>query len=68
MGDTNYIVITGIVTAVTDKAVMLQMDDSPNADNDVWVPRSVINEGRDVEFEDTDLEVAEWFCDKEGLV
>jgi len=61
--ETEYVPIKGEVQAVTDKAVFLQQ---PNG-NETWVPRSVIDGGDAVEESDCDPNIAEWFCDKEGL-
>lgn len=50
----------------TDLALLLLLDD----DDEHWVPKSVIEDADDITTGDTDLEVqvAEWFCEKEGLV
>ncbi len=63
MSSTDYTIIEGTVIAETDKAVCLQRDD----DEDIWIPRSVIDGGDAMEEQDTDPLVADWFIDKEGL-
>lgn len=48
----------------TEMAVLCEVDG-----DEVWIPRSVIEDGEDLETGDTgDIEVAEWFAIKEGLV
>jgi hypothetical protein len=57
----------GHVSMVTDKAVLVQLDD----DEKKWIPRSVLSYRSDkaVETDDpTELEIADWFVQKEGLV
>lgn len=59
-----------VCDAETDKAIHCVMADTREG---VWIPRSVIADVdlRDEEFkgdEDFELEIYEWFAEKEGLV
>lgn len=55
--------LSGEVIKVTDGAVLFVTDD----DREVWVPRSVCLDGDEAEEGDTDLIVADWWLEKEGL-
>lgn len=35
--------------------------------DEIWIPRSLIQDGEEVRKHDTDLVVRTWFCEKEGL-
>lgn len=64
--DTNYTPIEGVVMHMTKKAVLLKVD----GEDDVWIPFSVIHEDDCAELEVgeyMEINVAEWFCEKEGL-
>lgn len=52
------------VEAETDLALLLVIDEES-----VWVPKSLIEEPDDYEVgnEDVEVEIAEWFCKREGL-
>ena len=51
------------ITRATDAAVLVELDD-----REVWIPRSVCLEGDALDVGDTDLIVADWFLEKEGLL
>ncbi len=59
--------------AETTKAILCVVSDGVNPvhTNEVWIPRSVIEESvRDDEFKgdsDFELVVAKWFCEKEDI-
>lgn len=61
--ETEHIPVQGTVKRATDKAILLEL---PNG-NEQWVPRSVIFDGDIYDEGDTNPEIAEWFCEKEGL-
>jgi hypothetical protein len=52
------------VVAQTDLAFLLSVDG-----DDRWVPKSVIEDPGEVDVgdEEIEIEVAEWFCENEGL-
>lgn len=50
------------VARTTAKAVLLA-----KGDFEVWVPRSVCEDGDELDMGDTDICVAEWFAEREGL-
>lgn len=51
------------IIRATDAAVLIDL-----GDREVWVPRSVCLEGDMLDVGDTDLIVADWFIEKEGLL
>lgn len=51
------------ITRTTDSAVLVDLDD-----RELWVPRSVCLEGDALDVGDTDIIVAAWFAEKEGLL
>lgn len=55
--------VRGTIIATTDMAVLLERKD----DDEVWIPRSVIDEGDSLEENDCDPLVKKWFINKEGL-
>jgi len=61
----DYEVVSGIITNCTDKALLIDF-----GYEELWVPRSVILDGFSYcEFsEDNEFEIADWFCEKEGLL
>lgn len=63
MSETDYCLVDCVVTRVTEKAALLELNDG----REVWVPRSCIEDGEDTAVFDKDVAVAEWFVDKEGL-
>ena len=63
MAETHHTSITGKIIATTDRAVLLE---EPSGD-ETWIPRSVIDGGDDIEEQDVDPNVADWFIEKEGL-
>lgn len=54
------------VVRETDLALLLRFEDG----DEVWIPKSVIESVDQIRDGDAELEVsiAEWFCEKEGLV
>lgn len=57
--------VSGTVVRVTPKAVLFEIDEE-----EVWIPRSVINGGERQEFEvddEIDFDVPTWFAEREGL-
>jgi hypothetical protein len=54
--------IDGTVKASTAKAVLVQQ-----GKREVWVPRSVIENGDELTKGDNDIRVESWFAEKEGL-
>jgi len=51
------------ITRATDRAVLIVYEG-----DEVWVPRSVCLEGDSLSVGDTDLIVADWWLEKEGLL
>ena len=61
-----YHSFTGNVEATTDKAVLFWFDD---LEEKHWIPRKCCAAGgEDIKMGDKDIEIAEWFCEKEGLI
>lgn len=58
-----YEPITGEVIRTTLLAVLVRDD----AGDEVWVPRSVCEDGDSLEKGDTDVRVEPWFAEKEGM-
>lgn len=56
--------VAGVVTRLTDKAVLYKLREQ---DRVVWIPRSQIQEGENVQLDDEDLQVSSWFIEKEAL-
>lgn len=56
--------IAGEVTKTFPKSVLVHL---PEQDRTLFIPRSVILDGDTLSPGDTDLVVAEWFCEKEGI-
>lgn len=59
------ITIDGVdqIIAATNRAVLVRLENL----KEVWIPRSLCDNGRDLEVGDTDICVEEWFAEKEGL-
>lgn len=69
MSEKQYTTIYGDVAYTTDKAVWFYLPDAVDDDDGTWIPRSLIEDGDQVEEdEDVDLNVETWFCEKEGLI
>ncbi|WP_048647528.1 hypothetical protein [Nitratireductor soli] len=51
------------ITRATDAAVLVDLDDQ-----EIWIPRSVCLEGDTLDVGDTDLIVADWWLEQEGLL
>lgn len=51
------------VIRTSGKAVLVRFIDL----REIWIPRSVCEGGCDLEEDDTDIVVADWFIKKEGL-
>jgi hypothetical protein len=54
--------ISAEITRATDKAVLVEIDGEQH-----WIPRSVCLEGDMLDVGDTDIIVADWWLEKEGL-
>ncbi len=59
------IVVVARVAAETPLALLLQIDDK-----EYWVPKSLIEDAAEIDIGDEDIEVelADWFARKEGIV
>lgn len=53
------------VIAETDLALLMELEDGEQ-----WFPKSVITDAEDIDVGDTEIEieVKEWFAEKEGLI
>lgn len=51
------------IVRTTAKAVLVRFTDG----RETWIPRSACEGGDDLEEGDTDIVVANWFIEKEGL-
>jgi hypothetical protein len=51
------------VKLVTTRAVLIQYDGL----REIWIPRSVIENGDTIAKDDEDVVVQEWFAEREGL-
>lgn len=56
------------VDAVTTKAIGLRRGAMTEHRALTWVPRSVVQDGDEIEIGETDLCVQAWFVEKEGLL
>jgi hypothetical protein len=54
--------VEGIIAA-TQKAVLVRFKNQ----EETWIPRSVCDDGSELEIGDTDIVVQTWFAEKEGL-
>lgn len=61
-------IIHGNVVIATPKAVKLRFFKQGEGVVEKWVPRSVITDGEKIPagYHD-DFEIADWFCEKEGI-
>lgn len=55
--------ISGEVKKTTGSAVLFELDSG----TEIWVPRSVCLDGDAADEGDTDLAVADWWLEKEGV-
>jgi len=60
----DFVEVAGEVIRTTEKAVLVRTV----GDDEVWVPRSMVEGGGAVQEGDEDIQVKEWFALKEGLV
>jgi hypothetical protein len=73
--DDLYITFAGVVVRATLRAVLFRFPDDtmtlpgiePRGAVERWIPRSVCEAGDDLDVGDTDIRIAEWFCEKEGI-
>lgn len=70
-----YDTLTGRVIAATERSVLVMLKDAYGEPRDVWIPRSLIEDGEKLVKADPfydggniDIEVKSWFCEKEGLI
>lgn len=57
------ITLSGEIIRTTDRAVLFRSETG----DETWIPRSVCPGGEDLEDGDTDILVARWFAEGEGL-
>lgn len=68
-----FIPIDGLAVDTTNLAVLVRIEgrrdpiSGRSSSREVWIPRSVLEDGNDVLSGDKDLWVKEWFAVKEGL-
>lgn len=62
-----FMPLVGEIIVATPKAVLLSFEEKKGVIREQWVPRSVIEDGEEVEEGDSEIAVREWFIDKEGL-
>ena len=55
-----------IVSIVTERAIAVRKQADVSADVQ-WIPKSQVQDGSEIVKHDTDIAVAKWFADKEGL-
>ena len=63
-------IITGDVLKTTRDAVLVRCRDTSDDFGfplEIWIPRSVLDDGENVDLDDTDFMIAEWFCNEKGL-
>jgi len=53
----------------TDLALLFLLSSSNGNQQEIWVPKSVIEDADDISVGDSDveIEIAEWFTEKEGI-
>ena len=67
---TQFFPLYGVVTVETDKAVLIELDVEEYGEmnaREIWVPRSVCEDGDHVGTDDTSAQVAKWWLEKNGL-
>lgn len=64
MGNSEYVEVDcDAIETVTDRAVLMIIEGE-----NIWVPRSAIEDGDEIEPEDVGpFYVRQWFCDREGI-
>lgn len=69
-----YTTFDGEVVRVTDKAVLFRFAVmpmlpglEPNKPAEKWIPRSCCEDGDAIDEGDTDICIADWFCEKENI-
>jgi len=62
--DVTYVTVEGVVQSCTPKAIRLHV---ASANESLWIPRSVCNNGANIVVKDEDISVAEWWLEKQGL-
>lgn len=55
--------LSGEVKKTTDDAVLFQTDDG----TEFWVPRSVCLDGQEIDEGDTDIVIADWWLEANGV-
>lgn len=70
----SYEAVSGAVMHMTDKAILLRIDgqfqktaDGERVPRELWVPRSVIEDGDSIKPDDMDFHVRSWFAEQEDL-
>jgi hypothetical protein len=64
-----YLALDGYeVEAATPRAIGLRRRGAPVGRSLLWVPRSVVEDGDDILKGETDICVAAWFVEREGLI
>lgn len=58
-----YNFLVGVVKRTTPRAILFLHGSL----EEHWIPRSVIENGDDVEEGSCTIEVEQWFCEKEGI-
>ena len=59
----DIVLICGEVIRLTEKAVLYDIDG-----DETWIPKSVLENPDAINEGDTELYIARWFCDKEGII
>ena len=71
-----YVTFNGKVVRATDMAVRFRFADdmptlpgiTPMGPYEKWIPRSCCEDGETINEGDTDICIADWFCEKESIV
>jgi hypothetical protein len=61
-----YVYLEGTVVQKTEKAICFEMELNGVKDRK-WFPKSVCEDGDDVQLHEETLNVEEWFCIKEDI-
>ena len=70
-----FCTFTGRVVRATDKAVLYRFEDTdptlpgfpPRDPYEHWIPRACCQDGDTLDEGSTDICIADWFCEKEGI-
>lgn len=63
----SYELLFGEVVHITPKAVLFEYLDNDET-VEIWIPKSVIDDGEEVSIGDSEIYVQRWYCEKQDLI